>query len=588
MPFRGDIIPLKFDKFHFLPYDRWLKEEWNNRIASCNRIDLPYCQKVALTDPLDRIQFKANYVGANILPVAPGFTGVSGTYLANHVNSTGVGTASEVGYLVHNGGSGATSRVVTVVSANQIELSADIFPTPGQDVFVYQFFGNPAAGWSVVHDSGLTLFCKASFAGLSTLVPDATIENLKWYYLRVEIRNYVSGEITVLMGGNVAGVIDTNGIHEFYQQSQGAFLEFQSTSLQDFVGCLVLESFELYELNTSDLTVVFSPNQTDILAYGPPTPVTGALLAGVVMDDAAATWGDITGGECACFYVTMFSDPCYTENYMQSIKSECWELDGANVLIIGTAIVFANAEEGESATYTCGMTCPIQCGEAYQLYFEVYNYESGSVEIRFANGLYSVSADGNYQFERTPSGLCSGLDVFTITATGPGVTSMEITNIQIRKLPVFADANLISEQICACDATDCEVVLDYRNPVNVYGFPYEGPGLEGHRNRLRFCGDLSRAKMASNDYQAFKSSTGWYNTVYANLDEVEMLETESMPPYLAKNITVALAHADLLINGVPYVMKDFSQAEEQDNTELVSLNILVVKKDQTETYTYNV
>ena len=585
MPFQESIRPLKFDKYHMQSYADWEKYEWNNRIKRCGRIDLEHCQKVAFTDPVDRLQFKPNFTGDNLLETTHAYTGEVDSVSPGFVVATGIGNNASTGNLLYAVG-GASTIITGVTDADTVAVAADVF-LAGDEIYRYNYVAS-GTEWMVEQANG-TIFTKSS-SGASSLVSVTGITEMdKWYYFRFEITGYVSGEMN-LTGVYQLHTFDTNGFHEVYVKANNTNIGFVCSGAQDFVGSIRLDSFELYAVNTEEIGVTMDV-MGNVIDYGPIPFVEDALESGVFMADIPLTWGELLGEECQCFHFSIFSSPCYTKNQIQWEKdTECWDTDeGITVNSGAQSLIFENAVDGAQADYTCDFTCPIVCGEEYIISYSVSGYVGGAVDIVFAGGVFIADGPGDYSFNFTPGGSCIGLDTFSVTAVDPFATTVTLTleAITITKVPVGVDADLVSERFCMCDELPCELVVDYRHRINIYGFAYEGEELANHRNRLRFCGELTKSAMVSNDYQVFKSSPGWYSTAYANLDEAEYLETELMPPYLANALTVAMAHNDVLIDGVPYTMKEFAQSSGQENTELVQVNLLVVKKDQTETFTYS-
>jgi hypothetical protein len=577
MPFRSEPIFTPNTLYNFMPPEVWDKEEWNRSLQQCNRFGLRACAKFIRGETFN-MQFRPGFVPGNLMPDTELYSGNITATAAGKATATGIGLVSEVNQLIYNGTTGQSTYITAIDSANVVSVQDDIFLS-GNTAAVYDYKSNN--GFKVESDQELgILFCRESQNNLSTLTLTGSIVSLDYYYIKVYVSNYTGGTLEVKVGTEIIGTITANGIHEFYGRANGVNIVFETSAAQDFVGCLQLSSFESYTVREDYLTGSYSENMTLFLMENVKDKNDYQIVNGVISFNQSP---DI-GFPCSCGYYTI-EDPYNCKDGILT-NSDFTTFDDWTSSNPGTvnwdstneSLQFKDALSGQKA-FTSSFNCPIVCGLIYTIQFEVAEYIGGNVlfNVGGTQAGVNITGNGSYSFDVEIGEDCT--QIFEVIAALGGA-DLDITEINVQYKTGQSFIIATSELVCVCDLEPCEVQILFRNDVDAFGYVYP----EGLYNKLVFCGRLRNNIINFNSFENNKDTFGIYSAYYADVDAVEEFVTEWIPPYQARALTVALAHSEVLINGVSYILKSTFTAQSNDDSEMVKVIASVVKKDQRYTF----
>lgn len=581
MPFRPNIEVIPNDPLGWMPFDDFGKTDFETFRKSCGEHDQGYCRKVYFTD-LANWQFRPAMIPGQIMATDAAFIGITTSTLVSKCEATGIGTAANVGSLIYNATTGASTYVTSIDSADVVSVNDDIFLT-GQTVNLFSY--TTTGGWNVTNlpTYGLA-FCRASAASLNSISLPFSISNNTAYYVAVYVRNYHGGELTVKFGTNSLGTLSANGLHEFYGVSNGTGITFESSAAQNFTGCLEVDQFEGYELLTTYNANVLSGDLAGLFSFPLILPSfnSDALESGVLSLVEPSEYS-VLFNECQCFYLSLQrAYPCTELNIIQNGTFESfngWESSDPATIernASNNTLQFKAAANGEYAEYVGELNCPSLCGVEYEIQFEVTSYTGGDIVIDVFGEQQGVSitGTGNYSIEVTSPADCTG--VFRIIASG--TTTLELDNLTVKYTETQYEDLAITEKLCVCTPDECEVTISYRNDVNSFGFEYEHDS--DFRNFINICGKLRNSKVRDTDLVVNRDTTGTTESIYSKLDNIQEFVTGYIPPYLVNAIHVALRHSDVQIGGKRYVCIDSFEQQSSEDTSLQKITALVVPYQQ--------
>lgn len=581
MPFRPNIEVLPNDPLGTMPFSDFGKTDWETFRKSCGEHDEGYCRKVYFTD-LATGQFRPAMIAGQLMNTDAIFLGVTTATTAGKCESTGIGTAANVGSLIYNAATGASTYVTSIDSANVVSVNDDIFVI-GQTVNLFNY--TTTGGWNVTNlpTYGLA-FCRPSAASLNSISLPLSISPNTAYYVAVYVRNYQGGELTVKFGTNSVGTLSANGLHEFYGISNGTSITFESSAAQNFIGCLEVDRFEGYELLTDYRTRFLSGDLTELVSvqltlssFNPDALKSGVLTA-LETDEYSELFD-----ECQCFYVsTQRAYPCTELNIIKNGTFESffgWESSNPATIernSTNNTLQFKSALNGQFAEYTGELNCPALCGVEYEIQFEVTAYTGGDIVIDVFGEQQGVNitGTGNYSIEVTTPANCTG--VFKLIASG--ITTLELDNLTVKYTETQYEDLSITEKLCVCTPDECEVTISYRNDVNSFGFEYEYDS--DFRNTINVCGKLRNSRVRDTDLIVNRDTFGTTEAVYSKLDNLQEFVTGLIPPYLANAIHVALRHSDVVIAGKRYVCIDSFEQQTSDDSGLQKITALLAPYQQ--------
>lgn len=581
MPFRPNIEVIPNDPLGWMPFSDFGKTDWETFRKSCGEHDEGYCRKVYFTD-LGNFQFRPAMTPGQLMNTDAIFLGTTTATTAGKCEATGIGTAANVGSLIYNATTGASTYVTGIDSANVVSVNDDIFVS-GQIVNLFNYTTN--GGWSVTNlpTYGLS-FCRPSAASLNSISLPLSISPNTAYYVAVYVRNYQGGELTVKFGTNSVGALSANGLHEFYGVSNGTSITFESTAAQNFIGCLEVDRFEGYEL-LSDYTLTFlAGDLTGLFSFT--VPPSGwdenALESGVLTFREAETYSGLFES-CQCFYISIQrAYPCTELNIIKNGTFESffgWESSNPATIernATNNTLEFKDALNGEYAEYVGELNCPALCGVEYEIQFEVTSYTGGNIVIDVFGEQQGVNitGTGNYSIEVTSPENCTG--VFKLIASG--TTTLELDNLTVKYTETQYEDLAITEKLCVCTPDECEVTISYRNDVNSFGFEYEHDA--DFRNVINVCGKLRNSRVRDTDIIVNRDTFGTTEAVYSKLDNLQEFVTGLIPPYLANAIHVALRHSDVVIEGKRYVCVDSFEHQISEDSGLQKITALLAPYQQ--------
>lgn len=581
MPFRPNIEVIPNDPLGLMPFSDFGKTDWETFRKSCGEHDGGYCRKVYFTD-LANFQFRPAMIEGQLMNTDAKYLGTTRATTAGKCEASGIGTAANVGSLIYNAATGASTYVTGIDSANVVSVNDDIFVI-GQVVSLFSY--TTTGGWNVANlpTYGL-VFCRPSAASLNSISLPSSISPNTAYYVAVYVRNYQGGELTVKFGTNSVGTLSANGLHEFYGVSNGTSITFESSPAQNFIGCLEVDRFEGYELFmdynfnflNSDLTGAFSFT----------VPLSGwdanALESGVLAFKGAEPYASLFES-CQCLYFSIQrAYPCTELNIIQNgifISFIGWESSNPKTVgrdALTNTLQFKGALDGEYAEYVGDFNCPALCGVEYEVQFQVTEDSGGNIVIDLFGEQVGVNitGTGNYSINITSPENCTS--VFKLIASG--TTTLNLTNLTVKYTETQYEDLAITEKLCVCTPDDCEVTISYRNDVNAFGFEYEHDS--DFRNTINVCGKLRNSRVRDTDLIVNRDTFGTTEAVYSKLDNLQEFVTGLIPPYLANAIHVALRHSDVVILGKRYVCIDSFEQQTSDDSGLQKITALLAPYQQ--------
>lgn len=581
MPFRPNIEVIPNDPLGFMPFEDFGKTDFETFRKSCGEHDEGYCRKVYFTD-LPNWQFRPAMIPGQIMNTDAKYLGTTTATTAGKCEAPGIGTAANVGSLIYNAATGASTYVTSIDSANVVSVNDDIFVS-GQVVNLFSY--TTTGGWNVTNlpTYGLA-FCRPSAASLNSISLPLSISPNTAYYVAVYVRNYQGGELTVKLGTNSVGTLSANGLHEFYGVSNGTSITFESSSAQNFIGCLEVDRFDGYELLTNYTISILSGDLTGLFSF----PLTlssfnaDALKSGVLTIDDPAQYSYLFT-ECQCFYSSLQrAYPCTELNIIKNGTFESffgWESSDQATIgrnATNNTLKFKAAANGEYAEYVGEFNCPPLCGVEYEIQFLVTEYSGGDIVIDVFGEQQGVNitGTGNYSIEVTTPENCTG--VFKLIASG--TTTLELDNLTVKYTKPQYEDLAVTEKLCVCTPDECEVTISYRNDVNAFGFEYEHDS--DFRNTINVCGKLRNSRVRDTDLIVNRDTFGTTEAVYSKLDNLQEFVTGLIPPYLANAIHVALRHSDVVIAGKRYVCIDSFEQQTSEDSGLQKITALLAPYQQ--------
>jgi len=190
----------------------------------------------------------------------------------------------------------------------------------------------------------------------------------KLYKAVFTITNYVSGKLDINVGGSTRqGQLDANGTYTFIVVAQtGAVLYFQEDSSLGFVGSIDNVSVKEYTAADMDVTRATAATRVD--------------EAGLVNYAEIIGGEEITNGNFA-------TDSDWTKGTGTTISGGLANLDGSAGAFV-------------SALY---QDIPLISGKTYRITFNISNFVSGSLRIRFDQSFTAIgnmTQDGFYEFTK--------------------------------------------------------------------------------------------------------------------------------------------------------------------------------------------
>jgi len=574
MPFRSEIELIPNTAYNFLPPDTWERESYNQLLKRCDIIDTRYCTKVNINEPYT-IQFRPGFFSGNLMPIDYLFSDAITATTAGKATATGIGLVAEVNQLIFNLTTGASTYITAIDSANVVSVQDDIFLI-NDVVLVYDYKSNN--GFTVTVDQYLgILFCRASQANISTLTLTGAINSGAYYYISVYVSDYTGGELEVKLGTQLIGTITANGHHEFYGRANGSNIVFETSVAQDFVGCLQLSAFESYTVREDYLLGFYDEQFTEIATEDVTDTDNYQVVNGVISFDINAS----EETPCQCLYLTIEQAyDCDVKNLLVNGNFETFDdWSSSNPGTVGWdstnfTLQFKDALQGQKA-FTNSFNCPLVCGLIYTVKFTIKEYIDGNLEFNLggtSSGV-NITGNGNYQFDVEIGQDCS--QIFEVI-TALGGANLDIDDIEVSFKGKQFEKLAISELLCICNPDPCEMQIKFRNDVDAFGYTYP----TGVINTINVCARLRNATIQFNEFLNNKDTFGNYSAIYANVDKTEELVTEWIPPYMANALSVALAHSDVKINGVPYVLRSTFTSNSSDDSEMQKITATVVKADQ--------
>ena len=569
MPFRATEQFIPNTIYNFMPPAQWETQEWNRYIETCDKFGDKYCFKVDKDKPFT-MQFRPRMLPGNLASTAFIYSDAITTTTTGKATAPNIGVGTAVDQLIFNLTTGQSTYITNIDSTNVVSVADDIF-TATDAVLVYAY---ESQEFSVTVDQDLgILFCNDGNAGTLTL-PNVLI-NSTYFYVSVFVTDYSGGEMQVKLGTNVIGTISANGLHEFYGETIGLDLVFDTIN---FIGCLKLAHFEVYNIEEDYYLTQYDKDFNFISREA----LTFDFFNGVMSFQVGPY------ESCTCEYFALQLDsPCNNDESIIDgtfTTSTPWDFPFISIDRYDPTDVlrFKSAALNDYCEYIAPFNCPIVCDTTYTIKFTVTAWTSGNIafEIGGTGAGKILGGTGNYTLDITTGSDCT--QVFKIISGSSGAT-FDIDNVEVFYKDKQYDNVGISELACICTPESCDTAITFSNDVDTFGYAYKVLEIV---NDILVCGRLRNSVMQFNEWTTNKDTFGIQSAIYGNLDNTEEFITEWVPPYVARALTVALSHSAVTINGTAYILRSTFTAQVSEDSEYVKVLAVVQKADQSYTYLY--
>lgn len=396
----------------------------------------------------------------------------------------------------------------------------------------------------------------------------AVLNSGSHYVVTITVEDYEGGILTVKLGTEIIGFIESEGQYQYDGKANGANLVMSADA--DFVGCVDVDS--IFEL-CADFDVLVYPNgiieepveddKEPITSY----PLTDQYGKAVfLMDqefDNTITDFPLDG----CIVLVLESCNSITNGtFAGNING--WTADAGWAYNTGTA-----AWDNNLAGGTLSQSDVFNEGHKYHIKLTVSDYLSGTLTVTIGAFTYDITANGTYEFwVDVPNGVTDLLLVATIGR-------FRVDNISAKMIEGYTNAIKVID----VPADPCTYkLLEWRNDEDAYGFNYSALLSRNFYFVLRLEAEIEFRSNYDEDVEDYTDGAGKTTLTYAQLRKIRNLSTERVNGDILDALFAMRRHDEILIDGSRYVVpKDNGlDPDYQNKAEVASVTIQMARPDQ--------